>query len=131
MPISKDEFRSMDEDGVADLDLSPDTTQGKIYRLLVENGEQAFRQREIADRVDVPRGSIGPTLARLAEADIVEHRGRYWSVSDTEHAVASAGRIGARTADSIDGGFDEQEIERWMETAVDPMDSYETDDGEA
>jgi hypothetical protein len=36
-----------------------------------------------------------------------------------EHAVASAGIHSAATADSIDGGFSDEDIEAWMETAVD------------
>jgi hypothetical protein len=37
----------------------------------------------------------------------------------TEHAVASAGIHSAATADDIDGGFSDGEIEAWMETAID------------
>jgi hypothetical protein len=40
-----------------------------------------------------------------------------------EYAVASAGMHGAATADDIDGGFSDEDIEAWMETAVDPIDS--------
>ena len=36
-----------------------------------------------------------------------------------EHAVASAGIHSAATADSIDGGLSDEDIEAWMETAVD------------
>lgn len=103
------------------LDLLPDTTQGKIYRFLIENAEQAFRQREIVDAVDVPQGSVGPTLDRLEQRGLVIHRGRYWAIADAEHAVASAGLLGAATADEIDGGFSDESVERWMEAAVDPI----------
>ncbi|UWG49188.1 Transcriptional regulator, TrmB family (plasmid) [Halalkaliarchaeum sp. AArc-CO] len=37
MPISKDEFRSIDEDGPSLPDLAPDTTQGAVYRFLLEH----------------------------------------------------------------------------------------------
>ncbi|ERG91285.1 MAG: hypothetical protein J07HQW1_01319 [Haloquadratum walsbyi J07HQW1] len=60
MPISKDEFRSINEDGASLPDLAPDTTQGAVYRFLLEHADQAFRQREIVDAVDVPEGSVGP-----------------------------------------------------------------------
>jgi len=36
MPISKDEFRSIDEDGPSLPDLAPDTTQGAVYRFLLK-----------------------------------------------------------------------------------------------
>jgi hypothetical protein len=119
MPIPKDEFRTIDE-GEDRPDLSPDTTQGAIYRFLLRNADQAFRQREIVEGTDVPRGSAGPTLARLEEHGLVEHRGEYWSIADGEHAVASAGALGAATADERDGGFSDEDVAAWSETAVDP-----------
>lgn len=119
MPIPKDEFRTIGEDEERP-DLSPDTTQGAIYRFLLRNAEQAFRQREIVDSADVPRGSVGPTLSRLEAHGLVEHRGEYWSIADAEHAIASAGALGAATADERDGGFSDDEVAVWSETAVDP-----------
>ncbi len=118
MPIPEDEFRSINDDTPV-IDLAPDTTQGKIYRFLLENADKAFRQREVVGAVDVPRGSVGPTLKRLERRGLVEHRGHYWKIADTEHATASAGLLGAATADEIDGGFSDGEIDEWMETAVD------------
>lgn len=120
MPISRDEFQSIDENGPG-IDLASDTTQGKIFQFLVENADKAFRQREIVDAVDVPRGSVGPTLKRLEERELVDHRGQYWKIADAEHATASAGLLGAATADEIDGGFSDEAIDEWMETAVDPI----------
>jgi 3D (Asp-Asp-Asp) domain-containing protein len=38
-----------------------------------------------------------------------------------EYTIASAGMHGAATADDIDGGFSDEDIEIWMETAVDLM----------
>ena len=100
-----------------------------MYRFLLEHADQAFRQREIVDAVDVPEGSVGPTLKRLEEHGLVEHRDRFWTIADAEHAVASAGLHGAVTADDIDGGFSDDDVEAWMETAVDPIES-ETDPDE-
>lgn len=122
MPISKDEFQTLNEDGTPLPDLSPDTTQGKVYRFLLEHADQAFRQREIVAAVDIPEGSVGPTLKRLERRGIVEHRDRFWAIADAEHAVASAAPHAAATADDIDGGFSDEDIEAWMETAVDPID---------
>jgi len=123
MPISKDKFQSIDEDGPSLPDLSPDTTQGTVYRFLVAHADQAFRQRELVDAIDVPEGSVGPTLKRLEEHGLVDHRGQFWAIADAEHAVASAGFHGAATADDLDGGFSDEAVDSWMETAVDPIDS--------
>lgn len=122
MPITRDEFDSIDDEAEGPgLDLSRDTTQGRIYRFLLRNAEKAFRQKEIVEAVDVPKGSVGPTLDRLAERGLLDHRERYWTVADAEHATASAGRLGAASADEIDGGFSDEDVARWMETAVDPI----------
>ncbi|SEP22334.1 hypothetical protein SAMN05216388_104717 [Halorientalis persicus] len=125
MPISKDQFQTIEDKGESLPDLGPDTTQGAVYRFLLEHADQAFRQREIVDEVDVPAGSVGPTLKRLEEHGVVEHRDQYWAVSDAEHAVVSAGFHGAATADEIDGGFSDDDVDAWMENAVDPIDDTE------
>ena len=130
MPISKDEFRSIDEDGPSLPDLAPDTTQGAIYRFLLEHADQAFRQRDIVDAINVPDGSVGPTLKRLEEHSLVEHRDRFWTIMDAEHAVASAGLHSAAAADKIDGDFSDDDIEAWMETAVDSIESVTEQDDE-
>jgi hypothetical protein len=69
----------------------------------------------------VPTGSVGPTLKRLEGRGLVDHRARYWTITDAEHASASAGSLGAASADEIDGGFSDEDVKRWMETAVDPI----------
>lgn len=120
MPISKDEFQTIGEDSSV-LDLSTETTQGKIYRFLLSNADKAFRQREIIDATDVPEGSVGPTLSRLEQHGIVEHRDRFWAIADGDHAVATAGYHGATTAEERDSGFDDKDVETWMETAVEPI----------
>jgi len=130
MPIPKDEFRSIDEDGPSLPDLAPDTTQGAVYRFLFEHADQAFRQREIVDAVDIPEGSMGPTLKRLEKHGLVEHRDRFWTIADTEHAVASAGLHATAAADELDGGFSDDDVEAWMETAVDPIKSATEQDDE-
>ena len=127
MPISKDEFQTIDEERSIP-DLAPDTTQGKVYRFLLENADKAFRQREIVDAVDVPQGSVGPTLKRLEQHGLVDHRGQFWKIADAEHAAASAGYLGAAAADARDGGFADEEVEAWMETAVDPIDERDGGD---
>ena len=121
MPISKDEFRTID-DGSQLPDLSPDTTQGVVYRFLLEHADKAFRQRELVDALDVPEGSLGPALARLEEHGLVDHRDRFWTIADTDHALAVAGLYGTATADERDGGFSDDEVEAWMQTAVEPID---------
>lgn len=130
MPISKDEFRSIDEDVPSLPDLAPDTTQGAVYRFLLEQADQAFRQREMVDAVSVPEESVGPALKRLEEQGLVEHRDQFWTIADAGHAVTSAVLHGAATADDIDGGFSGEDVKAWMETAVDPIEPETEQDDE-
>lgn len=130
MPISKDEFQTIDDDGASRPDLAPDTTQGTVYRFLLEHADQAFRQRELVAALDIPEGSVGPTLHRLEQHGLVEHRAHFWAIADAEHAVASAGRHSAATAAELDGGFGDEAVDAWMETAVDPIDETAADEGE-
>jgi len=37
--------------------------------------------------------------------------------------VAAAGQQTAATADAVDGGFDDDAVVAWMNTAVDPIDA--------
>lgn len=122
MPISIDEFKSIDSDAGPLLDLAADTTQGQVYQFLLSHADRAFRQRELVEAIDVPKGSIGPTLKRLEAHGLVEHRDRFWAIADAEHAAASAGLYASATADEFDGGFSDAEVADWMETAVDPID---------
>lgn len=79
MPISKGESHSIDDDGPSLPDLAPDTTQGAVYRFLLE---------------------------------------------------APAELHGAVTADATGDGFSDDDVEAWMETAVDPVESETEPDGE-
>lgn len=81
MPISKDEFRSISDDQASLADRSPDTTHSAVYCFLLNHPEKAFRQDEIANAVTVPHGSVGPTLKRLEEHALVDHRDQFWTLA--------------------------------------------------
>lgn len=66
------------------------------------------------------RRGVGPTLKRLEERGLVEHRDRFWAISDVEHAVAPAGLHSAAAVDELDGGFSDDEVEAWTETVSNP-----------
>lgn len=125
MPIPADEFESLDDEK-SRIDLSPDTTQGTVYHFLLDNADRAFRQREIASVLDIPPGSVGPTLSRLEERGLLEHRGPYWRIDETQHALASAASHGLAAADDRDGGFTAEEVASWMASAVDPIEDSST-----
>jgi len=120
VPVPRDQFQTIDEDSEAP-DLGTDTTQGTIYEFLADHPDTAFRQRDIIEAVDVPPGSVSPTLTRLEERDLVEHRDRYWAVQDDTLAADSAGPCTTPDTDRIDEGFTDHQLTLWMATAVDPV----------
>lgn len=113
MPISKRQFEEIDENGVA-----PETNAERIAEFLRENQDQAFRPNEIQERIGIPRGSVGPTLSRLEERCVVDHRGNYWTISDSylasQEAVVHTSEAAAEYDDGR--GFD---VSAWAAEAAD------------
>lgn len=119
MPISADRFESIeDEDGP-----SPGTNAYEILSFLREHAQKAFTQSEIVDATDVTAGSVGPTLVRLRARGRVDHRGKYWRISDHEGSVDSATRHSAAAAARHED--DAFQYDEWRAHAVDPRDQRE------
>ncbi|WP_276258015.1 MarR family transcriptional regulator [Haloglomus litoreum] len=113
MPIPKDRFETLEETGV-----SPQTNAERIVEFLLSNRDLAYRMSEIADELNIPRGSVGPTLKRLEDDGLVVHRDRYWAIDET-YAASREGMAltGAAAAEYDDGkGFD---VDAWAEAAED------------
>lgn len=118
MPISTDRFEQIDDRGDAP---SPGTNADEIHAFLEANPHQAYTQSEIAEATNVTRGSVGPTLVRLRESGRVDHRGKYWRVSDHERSLHDAvDHTGAVAASREDAAF---EYDEWREHAVDPREN--------
>lgn len=84
MPV---EFESYDPSR-GRLDLSEGTNARAILVFLAEHHDLGFTPKEIQEATGIPRGSVGPTLRRLAEHGLVRHKGGYW-------AAAAEDRFGA------------------------------------
>ena len=120
MPIEADRFEDIDEDE----DETPGTNAHEILSFLRDNHELAFTQKEIAEATGVKTGSVGPTLVRLRERGRVEHKGKYWRVSEHDRAVGDATSLSASVAESYED--DEFDRDEWLEHAVDPRKERET-----
>lgn len=106
MPIEADRFEKMEDDG----DETPGTNAHEILESLRNNPDKAFTQTEIAEATDVKKGSVGPTLVRLRERGRVEHKGRYWRVSNHDRSLDSATALSGSVAESHeDEEFDREE----------------------
>ena len=121
MPISKDRFEDISEEGTGGP--QPGTNAAAILEFLRNNPGKAFTQSEIATATDVKTGSVGPTLVRLRERGRVDHRGTYWRVSDHDRSVEGAtGHAGASIADHENDG-ETPSYDEWQDYAVDPRDT--------
>lgn len=119
MPISKDRFEEMGEDGDGP---TPGTNAAAILEFLRDHPDKAFTQSEIASATGVKAGSVGPTLVRLRERGRVDHRGTYWRVSDHDRSVdAGTGHAGAALA-ARESDEETPQLAAWQEHAVDPRD---------
>lgn len=119
MPISKDRFEEIGdgEDGP-----TPGTNAAEILGFLRDHPDKAFTQSEIADATEVKAGSIGPTLVRLRERGRVDHRGKYWRVSDHDQSLDATARHASAALAERETDEETPEMAEWQEHAVDPRD---------
>lgn len=119
MPITADRFDELEEDS----EPKPGTNAEVILQFLESHRDQAFTQSEIRTKTAIPEGSVGPTLVRLREAGLVDHKQPYWRVS--EH-VESANTV-VRHGDEVAAVRETEAFtrEEWDEFAVDPRDNRE------
>ncbi|WP_324759525.1 winged helix-turn-helix domain-containing protein [Haloarcula sp. GH36] len=120
MPISTDRFEEINDEGDGP---TPGTNAAEILTFLESHPEQAFTQSEIAEATNVTGGSVGPTLVRLREAGRVDHKGKYWRVSDHVQSVDEATAHASETAASYE--TEPMAYEAWQEHASDPRDDRE------
>lgn len=82
----------------------------------------ADRFDEIADETGVKVGSVGPTLVRLRERGRVDHRGKYWRVSDHERDVDAVAGHAAAVLSARETDEETPRTSEWNDNAVDPRD---------
>ncbi|AEN05837.1 hypothetical protein Halar_2156 [halophilic archaeon DL31] len=113
MPITKQRFEQLGESQVA-----PETNAERIVEFLTQHAKQAFRITEIHEGTGVKKGSVGPTLSRLKERGVVEHRGNYWAISDSYLTSQEAVAHTSETAAEYDNGK-EFDVASWAAEADD------------
>ena len=117
MPVDFDDYRTAREDA-SDLPIDPDSNAYRILSFLAEHPDLGFKPSEIRTHVDVPKGSLSPTLARLEERGLVDHEAPYWSVGDDDRLAAIAGTMHSMRAFEEEHGRDG--FEGWHATDIDP-----------
>ena len=114
MPIQFDEYSESDEFGNW---LRPDSNSYVILSFLAEHPEQGFTPTEIHENVDIPMGSVGPTLQRLEERGLVRHKGSYWAIARDDRLAGLASTLS--TLQSMDDLDDWDDVD-WDAEAADP-----------
>lgn len=117
MPVNFDEYRETRDETDA-LPVDPSSNAYEILSYLATYPELGFKPAEIREHVDVPVGSLNPTLARLEERGLVEHESPYWSAGDDDRLAALDGTIASMRA--FEERYADDEFDGWHETDVDP-----------
>jgi DNA-binding transcriptional ArsR family regulator len=90
----------------------------ELIQFLAAHPEQEFTPEEISEETGVPRGSVGTTLARLEERELVRYEEPNWVIGDDD-------RLGAYEAmvlglDVAEDRFSDVDWGNWRSHAVNP-----------
>lgn len=110
MPIDIDRFEAADDKALQEVS-NPEA----VLLFLVENGDKAFTDAEIADRTAADGNSIGTVLSRLEDPGLVRHEGTYWALGDAER-LRSFGQY-RRATSRFNERYGEEDPDEWREHA--------------
>lgn len=83
-----------------------DTNGRRILEFLAANPELGYRAGEIAEELEMPRGSVGTTLSRLESRGFVRHKGEYWAINPEAYDAHTASIIGLKAvAEQFEGDY--------------------------
>lgn len=115
MPVQFDTY----DEGTGRMDLNEDSNAYTILSFLASHPDQGFTPTEIYETTDIPSGSVGPTLTRLEERDLVRHKTPYWSIGHDDHLAMYSGMRSTITA--IEERFGPEDPDDWLSNA-EPVD---------
>ena len=114
MPVEFDRYKET----AAELAIDPDSNAFAILSFLARSPTLGFKPSEISAHVDIPDGSINPTLSRLEARGLVEHEAPYWSVVEDDRLAALGGTLHSMQAFEARHGDDD--FSDWTDSDVDP-----------
>lgn len=115
MPVP---FDTYDEEN-GRMDLSEGSNAWTILAFLGEYPDQGFTPTEIHEATDIAYGSVGPTLKRLEERELVRHKEPYWAIGHDDHLATYAGM--RSSIDAIEERFGPEDPADWLMNA-EPID---------
>lgn len=113
MPVN---FDQIDEQTEPVGGIKPGHNGHKILSFLAENPSKGYTPTEIHEHIDIPMGSVGPTLKRLEERELVRHKGSYWSIATDDRLAALEASLNA--VSTLDGQSDWDDVD-WEEVGAD------------
>lgn len=121
MPVRFDEYEDVDHE--FDPALREGSNGHRILSFLADHPTQGFTPKEIHEATDVPMGSVGPTLQRLKDRDLVRHSEPYWAIGEDDRVGAYVGMLDS--LQTVDDRYGTESWDEWSEHAVDPREERE------
>lgn len=113
MSIDRETFENANEEDLQDVS-APDQVLG----FLAANDDRAFEAREIAARTELEAGTVSTALSRLKNRGLVEHKAKYWAITDDEEVLAGYSGYERATA-LFNERLGEEDERAWREHAPD------------
>lgn len=120
MPVDFDDYRRQRGEST-DLPVDPDSNAFAVLSFLATHPDLGFKPAEIHEEVDIPKGSLNPTLSRLEERGLVEHEPPYWSAADDDRVAAVGGTM--YSMEAFEAHHGEDDFSGWDESDVDPREN--------
>ncbi len=115
MPVEFEKYRESNDDDGFDWTLREGSNAHTILSFLAEHPEQGFTPKEIHEVTGVARGSVGKTLQRLEERQLVRHAEPYWAIGDDDHVGSYLGMLSSLDAVAEREGT--EDYDEWREAA--------------
>lgn len=109
MPVHFDAYEALADE--VERPIRDGSNAHRILSFLLEHPETGFTPSEIAERTEIPRGSVGPTLHRLEAIGIVRHKEPYWAVATDDRLASEAGMLASLRSLAESGADDWAEID--------------------
>lgn len=115
MPVEFEDYREATADEAFDWTLREGSNAHAILAFLAEHPEQGFTPKEIHEATGVTRGSVGKTLQRLEERQLVRHAEPYWAIGRDDRVATYLGMVSS--LDAIGEREGTEDYEEWREAA--------------
>ena len=117
MPVTVAEFEKLPE-GNEEPVSKESVEEGEVLQFLREHTDLAFTPAEIAESTTIKEGTVASTLVLLQDRGRVDHRGKFWKISDHELTVDTATNHAAAVAESRENTGSQFDYDSWRKHAV-------------